>query len=384
MRRLGMPKVLKAPFPYYGGKSVVAPLVWQFFGDVRNYVEPFFGSGAVLLARPQPFVGTETVNDVDGLLCNFWRALQADPEGVAHHADWPVAELDLHARHLRLVEEKAGLTERLIADPDYFDGKLAGWWCWGLCCWIGSGWCSGAGPWQVEEVDGERRLVQHPGTGQGVNRPRPHLWHAGQGVNRQLPHLGPEGNGMHWKRGEQLHEYFRALADRLRRVRICSGDWSRVCGPTPTVKQGLTAVFLDPPYGLADDRDPRCYGDNDDLSVASRVRDWALSHGDDSRLRICLCGYDSFTMPEGWTRVRWKTQGGYGNHANQRGRANSSRECLYFSPHCLGVGYGPLFDGGRDRQDLVVELPEEEDGDGQEEEGGSAGVSTDLGAHHGA
>ena len=40
---------LRAPFPWFGGKSRVAPLVWDRFGDVPNYVEPFFGSGAVLL-----------------------------------------------------------------------------------------------------------------------------------------------------------------------------------------------------------------------------------------------------------------------------------------------------------------------------------------------
>ena len=42
-------KMLKAPFPWFGGKSRVADIVWDRFGDVANYVEPFFGSGAVLL-----------------------------------------------------------------------------------------------------------------------------------------------------------------------------------------------------------------------------------------------------------------------------------------------------------------------------------------------
>jgi hypothetical protein len=31
---------LKAPFPWFGGKSRAASLVWQRFGEVRNYVEP--------------------------------------------------------------------------------------------------------------------------------------------------------------------------------------------------------------------------------------------------------------------------------------------------------------------------------------------------------
>jgi DNA adenine methylase len=44
--------MLKAPFPYFGGKSKIAGAVWQRFGDVQNYVEPFCGSATMLLARP--------------------------------------------------------------------------------------------------------------------------------------------------------------------------------------------------------------------------------------------------------------------------------------------------------------------------------------------
>ena len=45
---------LKSPFPWYGGKSKVAKIVWERFGDTANYVEPFAGSLAVLLSRPVP------------------------------------------------------------------------------------------------------------------------------------------------------------------------------------------------------------------------------------------------------------------------------------------------------------------------------------------
>ena len=83
---------LRAPFPWFGGKSRIASVVWEVLGNVPNYVEPFFGSGAVLLARPHaPRI--ETVNDLDGMVCNFWRAVKAAPEEVAKHADWPVIEI---------------------------------------------------------------------------------------------------------------------------------------------------------------------------------------------------------------------------------------------------------------------------------------------------
>ena len=40
---------IAVPFPWFGGKRKVAAEVWSRFGTVANYVEPFFGSGAVLL-----------------------------------------------------------------------------------------------------------------------------------------------------------------------------------------------------------------------------------------------------------------------------------------------------------------------------------------------
>ena len=88
-----MKAALQAPFPWFGGKRKVSAEVWARFGAVDNYVEPFFGSGAVLLGRPDPIGGNETINDLDGYVANFWRAIQREPEGVAAWADNPVNEL---------------------------------------------------------------------------------------------------------------------------------------------------------------------------------------------------------------------------------------------------------------------------------------------------
>ena len=69
---------LKAPFPYFGGKSRVANLVWETLGDCDNFIEPFCGSAAVLLGRPHsPRI--ETVNDADCYVANFWRATSQAP-----------------------------------------------------------------------------------------------------------------------------------------------------------------------------------------------------------------------------------------------------------------------------------------------------------------
>jgi hypothetical protein len=308
---------LKSPFPWFGGKSTVAQEVWDAFGDVRNYVEPFFGSGAVLLLRPQPFSGSESVNDKDGFLSNFWRSIQAAPEATAAFADWPVNENDLHARHAWLVAQRETLTSRLEGDPDFYDPKIAGWWVWGICSWIGSGWCSGNGPWYVE--DGELFDV----------RQRPHLGNAGRGVNRQLPHLGDAG------RGDAILSAFMELAERLRNVRVCCGDWTRVMGDSVTIKHGITGVFLDPPYADTAGRQEDLYS-VDSSTVAHDVREWAIANGDNPLLRIALCGYQGeHELPEGWTCMEWKARGGYGSQGEIRGRENASKERIWFSRHCI-------------------------------------------------
>lgn len=321
---------LKAPFPWFGGKSIVAPLVWERFGDVRNYVDPFMGSLAMLLGRPEPWAGTETVNDADGMVANFWRAVRADPEATAHHADWPVNETDLHARHAWLVGRKEDITRRLEGDPEWCDAKAAGWWCWGVCCWIGSGWCAGNGPWTV--VDGELIRTGEPG---GQRRKLPHLGDAGQGVNRKLPHLGDAGKGVNRKR-QDIEAWFGRLSDRLRDVRVCCGDWSRVCSPATTVRMGLTAVFLDPPYADTADRCSRLYA-TDSLDVAHAVRAWAVERGSDPMMRIALCGYEGeHDMPSDWDCLKWKARGGYGSQGKgANANANAKRERIWFSPHCL-------------------------------------------------
>ena len=307
---------LAAPFPYFGGKSLACETVWAALGDPENYVEPFAGSAAMLLGRPN--VGkVETINDADGFVANFWRAVSLDAAEVARHVDWPTNEADLIARHSWLVRNAQGLLQRLEADPDYYDAKVAGWWCWGACNWIGSGWCSGTGPWQH---DGEK-LVDA--------RQLPHLGDAGQGVNRQLPHLGNAGQG----RSAYIYEWFGALMDRTRDVRVAVGDWQRVLTDSVTVRHGLTGVFLDPPYtkGAMDYAAGGVGGE-----LADKVRAWCAKNGNDKRLRIVLCGHageHDALLQDGWHTRAWTARKGYAR--TDEAVENSASETLWCSPHCV-------------------------------------------------
>lgn len=163
---------LRAPFPWFGGKSRAAHLIWPRFGDVPNYIEPFVGSMAVLLARPDEFPPrVETVNDKDAYLANFWRAVQADPEQVAHYADWPVCEADLHARHRWLVEKARRRLRKVLVNPHYYDAKIAGWWVYGQCLWIGSGWCASDRRRRNEYPAGQHKRPHcDRGSGRGVHQ----------------------------------------------------------------------------------------------------------------------------------------------------------------------------------------------------------------------
>lgn len=306
--------VVDSPFPWFGGKRRVAAEVWGRFGDVHNYVEPFFGSGAVLLGRPTPSgTALETVNDLDGFVANFWRAAKHSPDRVAEVADWPVNEADLHARHLYVVRQREALLSRLEADPDYHDPVVAGMWVWGVALQIGAGWASGTGPWMAE---GGRLTHGVQGSGPGINRGLPRL-------------SGPAGVHTARRPGE-LQQWFRELQRRLRRVQVACGDWARVCAPSVVRKaSGPTAVLLDPPYSH-EGRDS--VYTHDDPLVTREVRDWCVANGDDPGLRIALCGYaGTVEMPSSWEEFRWSANRGYAGDDN----SNRHRERIWFSPHCL-------------------------------------------------
>lgn len=340
----GVSADLKAPFPYFGGKSRVTDIVWRAFGpEVNNYVEPFCGSLAMLLGRPGGAGKIETVNDAACAIANFWRAITAEPTAVAKWCDRPVNECDMHAIHVWLVGRLSEIQEQLRTDPDFFDAQVAGWWVWGACIWIGGGWCGGV-----------KRGLPRPNlnTGQGVQAgtiaQRPQLSHD-NGVHAYSPgrrptviptgvHLPSVGNdrGINGVAAPPTLDWFSLLAERLRRVRVCCGDWSRIVTPSVLGKgknvggRRPCAVFLDPPYAH-DIRDPYLYNE-DDPAVSAQVREWAIANGDDPELRIALCGFDGeHEMPPTWREHKWIGARGY----SAAGNPNRERERIWFSPHCL-------------------------------------------------
>lgn len=134
-------------------------------------------------------------------------------------------------------------------------------------------------------------------------------------------------------------EWFRALSERLRRVRVASGDWRRVVASESTLYPAgrgsdtyRTGVYLDPPYS---EGAQQYAAGGTGTGLSADVRAWCVEHDADPRLRIVLSGYageHDALEARGWRVVEWKTQGGYAG-----GGPNQKRERLWLSPHCVGA-----------------------------------------------
>ena len=278
----------------------MADTIWKRFGNVENYVEPFAGSIAVLLANPNPSK-IETVNDIDCYIANFFRALALDPDNVIKYADNPVNEADLHARQTWLLSSSTNeWRAKMHSDPDHYDSKIAGWWVWGICASIGTNWL------QSKNLN-------------------------------SVPHLSSAGQGIHGIT-KDMSEWLNDISKRIRSVRVTCGDWSRVVTKSVTYnsvglsKDGITGILLDPPY-LLSGRD-KVYNIDDD--VFTNVCKWAVDN-ESPKMRIAVCGHDgTYDFPDTWTKYSWQSNG-YGSMGNDRGRENAKKEVIWFSQSCIKV-----------------------------------------------
>lgn len=69
---------MRTPLVFYGGKGRLSSRIVAFMPAHRVYLEPFAGGSAVLFAKPR--AQRETLNDIDGRVMRFWRALRDRPD----------------------------------------------------------------------------------------------------------------------------------------------------------------------------------------------------------------------------------------------------------------------------------------------------------------
>ena len=291
-----MSYLLRAPFPYFGAKRREAARVWSHLGSPLVYAEPFAGSLSVLLARPGGPGWREIVGDLDGGVCNFWRAVTYAADDVAEHADYPCIHHDLQARHKwyrEWVKENAG---RLIEDPGFYDAKAAGWWVWGMSETIASDWLS-------EKM-------------------------------RSIPAVLSVAGVSHRKRRRpDLVRWFRAIQCRMKKVVVLNRSWEfalsdAILTRVSMRKRRSVGVFLDPPY-VAEGRASVYQSDKDktSTSVATASYEWALEHGDEYRIGYC-CHAGDFEVPDGWELSRSTMTGA------RKGKGRSTQQDIMFSPAC--------------------------------------------------
>jgi DNA adenine methylase len=76
-----MTAVINPPLKWHGGKHYLASKIIDLMPPHIHYVEPYFGGGAVMLAK-NPEGVSEVANDLNKRLTNFWLVLSS-PDGFA-------------------------------------------------------------------------------------------------------------------------------------------------------------------------------------------------------------------------------------------------------------------------------------------------------------
>ena len=353
-------KSLTAPFPVVRRETALGGSHPDSLWHVDVYAEPFAGSLAVLLASAPH--KRDVVCDTDGGICNFWRALAADPDAVAHWADWPTIHDDLTARHRYLVRWVIEHADELRNDPEYYDAKVAGWWVWGISIWIGGGWCqpnyrkqSRPGPnpevcsdhgRSSAELTPARRV---PDRWTDVSAQR--VWARGtRRISDSADRRGaiPKIDSDHRSRpdkGARLRPWLHELAARLKGVIVLNRSWESAVTPsvlaqTDSGSHPPVGILLDPPY-TTEGRDAAVYGSP--MLTARVMRwprqawTWAQAHGDRYRIAYC-CHEGDVAVPDVWTSETQSFSG-----IRTATRREDRRDQILFSPACLPDDQRRLF-----------------------------------------
>ncbi|WP_029237981.1 DNA adenine methylase, partial [Streptococcus sobrinus] len=69
---------MKSLLRYPGSKWNMAKQIVSLLPEHKSYLEPFFGSGAVLFSKPRSAI--ETVNDLNDDIVNLFKVIQTQPD----------------------------------------------------------------------------------------------------------------------------------------------------------------------------------------------------------------------------------------------------------------------------------------------------------------
>lgn len=280
--------MLKAPFPWLGGKQKLLELLLAVMPPHDNYCEPFGGAGALLFAKPKAKL--EVYNDIDSGLVNVFRVLR-DPKWAKRLQELlnltPYAReeyLDCRATWMSAPDEVEMARRWLVVALMSFGGKF------------GHGW-----GYTIRYDHDAKSPCQ-------ATKFRSHT--------QLLPEFG----------------------HRLAHVQVEHGDYAKVI---TTYDDPRTLFYCDPPY-LAETRKAGGYAH--EMSDADHVR--MLEMLCSIRGMVMLSGYDSPLYAEalqGWRRVDKLTSAhvaGRTRKSNLQGKGaakerQSRTECIWLSPNAV-------------------------------------------------
>ena len=169
----------------------------------------------------------------------------------------------------------------MLKDPDYYDARVAAWWCWAV----------------------NLSLAGHVNSTPTIKAKRTQAY---QSRDRARSDTG---------------EYVARLSDRLKDVFVFYGDWriidrKSIVGDYTAAK--TVGVVIDPPY-----RDTSTYHART-TNVALDALTWAINNGDKYKIAYFSNAGD-FDVPDGWSIVELP----------RRGLMSTKPDVAIFSPACI-------------------------------------------------
>lgn len=126
---MSAPRILHYP----GSKWSMAEWIISHMPPHTTYLEPFFGSGAVLFNKEPSEL--ETINDIDGDVVNLFRVIRDRPEELAHMVYWtPYSReeyRDAHRSDPSELEQARIFLVRCWQSIRVKTGSISGWKCRG-------------------------------------------------------------------------------------------------------------------------------------------------------------------------------------------------------------------------------------------------------------
>lgn len=104
---------MNALMKYPGAKWAIAEWIIGHMPPHHSYLEPFFGSGAVLFTKNRSPI--ETVNDRDGDVVNLFEWIRTDPERLANTIYWTPYARDVYDKAWEAQHTETDSFQRAVA-----------------------------------------------------------------------------------------------------------------------------------------------------------------------------------------------------------------------------------------------------------------------------